>query len=178
MHETVYMKKALLFSIKVIVSMGLVLWLIERVDWAVVGARLYDVSIPLLSLYVFFQLSGNLISSRKWQIIAGFKELHFTVKDGFFTYLTGAFINNFLPSTLGGDAYRSLWLAKRSRARAAALSTVIFDRFIGLCTMALLALALSPLLFPFIRESIPLALILAALAIFFIVDLVITYAYC
>ncbi|MEK9151117.1 MAG: lysylphosphatidylglycerol synthase transmembrane domain-containing protein [Patescibacteria group bacterium] len=172
------MKKAVFFSIKVIISGGLILWLIERVDWATVGARLYDVSIPLLFLYIFFQLLGNLISARKWQIIASFKELRFTVKEGFFTYLTGAFINNFLPSTIGGDAYRSLWLAKHTGAKAAALSTVVFDRFIGLWTMALLALAFSPLLFPFIKTSIPLALTLAVLAVFFILDLIVTYAYC
>ncbi|MFZ2300000.1 MAG: lysylphosphatidylglycerol synthase transmembrane domain-containing protein, partial [Candidatus Moraniibacteriota bacterium] len=167
-----------IFSLKVIVSVGLVFWLIERVDWTTVGARLYDVSIPLLFLYVFFQLLGNLISSRKWQIIAGFKGLHFTVKEGFFTYLTGAFINNFLPSTIGGDAYRSLWLAKLSGAKAASLSTVVFDRFIGLWTMALLALCFSPFLFPFIETSAPLALTLMALAAFFVLDLFVTYAYC
>jgi len=172
------MKKTLFFLLKIIVGVGLVLWLIERVDWERVGAQIYDISLPFLFLYIVFQLLGNLISAKKWQIIASMKELHFTVKEGFFAYLTGAFINNFLPSTLGGDAYRSLWLAKRSGARAAALSTVIFDRFIGLWTMALLALAFAPLLFPFIRESVPLALTLAALAAFFVVDLVITYAYC
>lgn len=172
------MRKAFFFSIKVIVSVGLVLWLIERVDWPVVGARLYDVSVPLLFLYIFFQLAGNLISSRKWQIIASFKDLHFSVKDGFFTYLTGAFINNFLPSTIGGDAYRSVWLAQRTGARAASLSTVVFDRFIGLWTMALLALAFSPFLFPFIETNAPLALTLMALAAFFVLDLFVTYAYC
>ncbi len=172
------MKKALIFSLKVIVSVGLVFWLVERVDWPTVGSRLYDISIPLLSLYVFLQLLGNLVSARKWQIIAGFKGLRFTVKEGFFTYLTGAFINNFLPSTLGGDAYRSLWLANRTGAKAASLSTVVFDRFIGLWTVALLALCFSPILFPFIGASIPLALTLIALAVFFVADLVITYAYC
>lgn len=172
------MKKALLFSVKIIVSIALISWLIERVDWATVGARLYDVSIPLLLLYVVLQLFGNLISARKWQIIASFKDLRFTVKEGFFAYLTGAFINNFLPSTLGGDAYRGLWLAKRSGARAASLSTVVFDRFIGLWTIAFLALAFSPLLFPFVETNLPLALTLGVLVIFFVGDLLITYAYC
>jgi hypothetical protein len=119
-----------------------------------------------------------IISARKWQIIASFKDLRFTVKEGFFAYLTGAFINNFLPSTLGGDAYRGLWLAQRTGARAASLSTGVFDRFIGLWTMALLALCLSPLLFPFIGTNIPLAVTLVILSAFFVLDLIVTYAYC
>jgi uncharacterized protein (TIRG00374 family) len=172
------MKKKLFLLIKIVVTAGLVFWLIQRVDWTTVGGKLYDVSLPLLMLYVVFQLLGNVISARKWQIIAGFKGLHFTLKEGFFAYLTGAFINNFLPSTIGGDAYRGLWLADKTEAKAASLSTVVFDRFIGLWTTAVLALCGSVLLWPFFFESVPLAIVLMSVIIFLVADLIITYLYC
>lgn len=172
------MKKTLLFFLKVVVSVGLVLWLIERVDWHGVVAQLSSITWPLLFLYVIFQLLGNFISAKKWQTIVRFKGLTLSLRDAFFAYLAGAFINNFLPSTIGGDAYRSLWLAKKSGARAAALSTVIFDRFIGLWTIALLALLFSPILFPFIKGSVPLFITYIILTAFFALDLIITYAYC
>lgn len=172
------MKKTLLTVGKMIVTAVLVFWLIERVDWNGVRSELSRVSFVLLFLYVLLQLVGNLISARKWQIIASYKELHFSLKESFFTYMTGAFINNFLPSTIGGDAYRGLWLAKHSGAKAASLSTVVFDRFIGLWTTALVALALSFTLWPHMEESLPLSLTLLVLVGFLIVDLVITYLYC
>ncbi|MBI2439618.1 MAG: flippase-like domain-containing protein [Candidatus Moranbacteria bacterium] len=172
------MKKIIFLLVKIAVSVGLVIWLIERVDWQVVRSHLYDASIPFLFLYMVLQLTGNIISTKKWQIIAGFKGLHFTLKEGFFAYLTGAFINNFLPSTIGGDAYRSLWLARRSGAKAASLSTVLFDRFIGLWTIALLALLSSVSLWKFFSVSTALSIVLIALVAFFIVDLLITYFYC
>ena len=172
------MKKNLLTLGKIVVTIGLVYLLIERVDWVGVRHELTEVSYTLLFLYVVFQLMGNVISARKWQIIASYKELHFTLKEGFFTYLTGAFINNFLPSTIGGDAYRGLWLAKRSGARAAALSTVVFDRFIGLWTTALLALIFCFVLWSHLLTSLPLLITLLALVGFLVVDLVITYLYC
>ncbi|MBP7060733.1 MAG: flippase-like domain-containing protein [Candidatus Moranbacteria bacterium] len=172
------MKKHLWTLGKVVITLVLVFWLIERVDWSGVQKELTDVSWPLLCLYVVFQLSGNLISARKWQIIASYKELHFTLKEAFFTYMTGAFINNFLPSTIGGDAYRGLWLAKQSGAKAAALSTVVFDRFIGLWTTALLGLILSFTLWSHLGESYPLVVTLWALFGFLLADLVITYLYC
>ncbi len=172
------MKKTLFLGAKIIVSIILIVWLIGQVDWQGVSRQIYNISLPFLFAYVFLQLLGTVISARKWQVIASFKSLHFTVKEGFFAYLTGAFINNFLPSTIGGDAYRSLWLAKHSGARAAALSTVVFDRFIGLWTLAFFALLSSPLLFPFLKSSLPLVLVLSALAMFLIFDLIITYAYC
>lgn len=140
--------------------------------------ELATVSWWMLGLYVVLQLLGNLISVRKWQIIAEYKGLSFTIKEGFFTYLTGAFVNNFFPSTIGGDTYRGLWLAKRTGARAAALSTVVFDRFIGLWTIALLGLILSFTLWESISTSLPLFLTLSALVGFLLADLVLTYVYC
>ncbi len=172
------MKKALLLALKIIVTVGLIFWLIERVDWGSVLAKLTEVSWPLLFLYIVFQLSGNLISAKKWQIIARFKGLTFSLKEAFFAYLTGSFINNFLPSTIGGDTYRALWLAEKSEAKAASFSTVVFDRFIGLWTIALLSLLSSPVLFPFIKESPSLAITYGVLIVFFVVDLIITYVYC
>ncbi len=172
------MKRILLLIAKIVVSAGLVYWLVQRVDWAVVGKHLSDVSVPLLFLYIVLLLCGTAISARKWQIIASFKGLHFSLREGFFTYLTGTFINNFLPSTIGGDAYRSLWLAKRSLAKAASFSTVVFDRFIGLWTTALLALFFSAFLWEYFFDNVALAAALSFLVIFLLVDLLITYFYC
>lgn len=172
------MKKILFIIVKVVVSLALVYWLIQKVDWRQMWLQIYNVSWLFLLAYIISQLIGNLISAKKWQIIASFKELHFTVYEGFFVYMTGAFVNNFMPSTLGGDAYRSLWLAKRSGAKAASLSTVIFDRFSGLWLLALLALAFSPLLFPYVKGSVALSSTLIILSVFFVIDLIITYAYC
>jgi len=171
------MKKALLLALKIVVTVGLIFWLVERVDWGRVLVKLAEVSWPLLFLYIVFQLTGNVISAKKWQVIALFKGLTFSLKEAFFAYLTGSFINNFLPSTIGGDAYRGVWLAKKSGAKAASFSTVIFDRFIGLWTIALLALLFSPILLPFIDESPSLATTYIVLIIFFVVDLIITYVY-
>ena len=172
------MKKSLLTFGKIFVTVALVLWLIERVDWRIVRSELSEVSLALLFLYGVFQLTGNLISVRKWQVIAEYKGLSFSLREGFFTYMTGAFINNFLPSTIGGDTYRGLWLARHSGARAAGISTVVFDRFIGLWTTAVLGLILSFTLWSDIRESVALSTTLLALVGFLLADLVITYLYC
>lgn len=102
------MRKKLLTAGKILITFGLVFWLIERVDWGSVLVKLTAISWPLLFLYVVFQLLGNVVSAKKWQTIARFKTLHFSLKEAFFAYLTGTFINNFLPSTIGGDAYLSL----------------------------------------------------------------------
>ncbi|MDQ5961487.1 MAG: hypothetical protein QG581_408 [Patescibacteria group bacterium] len=173
------MKKKFLFLAKIAVGAGLIFWLIEKVNWTVVLEELREVSPVFILLYIVLQLSGNLISARKWQVIAEHKhrELHFTLKQGFFTYLTGAFINNFLPSTIGGDAYRGLWLAKKTDAKAASISTVVFDRFIGLWTTAILALLFSFPLWRYFSSDVAVQATLLSLIAFLLVDLFITYAY-
>ncbi|MEK7181739.1 MAG: lysylphosphatidylglycerol synthase transmembrane domain-containing protein, partial [Patescibacteria group bacterium] len=132
------MKKHLFTFLKVSVTLGLSLWLIFSLDWREVVTHLSGIKIEYIFLYILMQILGNIISSRKWQIIALYKNISFSLRDGFFTYITGAFINNFLPSTIGGDTYRAMWLAKRSGRRFASISTVVFDRFIGFWTLALL----------------------------------------
>lgn len=172
-------KKIGMLAIKLGVGAGLILWLVEKVDWSVVLEKLADISPVFVVLYIVFQLAGNVISARKWQAIASHKhqELMFTVREGFFAYLTGAFINNFLPSTLGGDAYRGLWLAQKTEARAASLSTVVFDRFIGLWTTAILALLCSIPLWGYFFTDTAFRLAMSGLIAFLLVDMFITYAY-
>lgn len=133
---------------KIVVTCGLVAWLALNVDWVVVGHILQKVSLVTLGIYLALQIAGNFISAVKWQYLA--RLLHyesFSLLEAFFAYLTGAFINNFLPSTVGGDAYRMLWMS-HAGARAGAFAVVVFDRVTGLAALFLFAafgLSLLPL---------------------------------
>ncbi len=164
---------------KLSIGFGLLVWLIEKVNWNIVLEKLRDISPIFIAVYIALQLTGNLISAKKWQVIAEHKhqKLMFTLRDGFFVYLTGAFINNFLPSTLGGDAYRGVWLAQKTDAKAASLSTVVFDRFIGLWTIAILAVFCSLPLWHYFFTDTAFRITLSSLIIFLLGDLFITYAY-
>ncbi len=125
-------------GLKVAVSVALVYWLIGQVDWRVVGNIAVHASLPFILAYVGFQLAGNVISAAKWRYLARVQGFEFSVKDGTLAYLTGAFINNFLPSTIGGDTYRVLWMS-RAGERSRAFATVFFDRITGLLALFLFA---------------------------------------
>ncbi len=117
--------------LKIAVSLALVFWLVQRVDWTTVGELASQASRPLILGYIAMQILGNLISAAKWRYLARIQGFSFSLRAGFFAYLTGAFINNFLPSTVGGDTYRVLWMS-RAGDRSRALSVVFYDRLTGL----------------------------------------------
>ena len=134
------MSKTLSHTLKLFVSLALVYWLLQKLDWTLVIHELRDINFAYILLFVALQLVAMTLSAKKWQTIASFQEIDFTLWDGFKTYLTGTFINNFLPATIGGDIYRSLWLVDRGARKGKAFSTVIFDRFLGLVMTSGLAL--------------------------------------
>lgn len=130
--------KRLTTFLKTLCTLLLVYWLIQKVNWVEVGVIVRGVSLPLLGVYVLFQLAGNLVSAWKWQYLSASQGFTFSLKDGFLSYITGAFINNFLPSTIGGDTYRTLWMSASGK-RFEAFTVVFFDRISGLLGLFLLA---------------------------------------
>lgn len=122
--------------LKITVSGVLVYWLVGRVDWHAVGDIVAHASLALILVYIILQVTGNIISAAKWQYLARIQGFNFSVKDGTIAYLTGAFINNFLPSTIGGDTYRVLWMSRRGE-RSRAFAAVFFDRITGLLVLFL-----------------------------------------
>jgi uncharacterized protein (TIRG00374 family) len=96
-----------------------------------------------LALYVVLLLLGMLVSAYKWQFLAHTREFKLSLRRSFWLYLTGTFLNNFFPSTIGGDAYRTLRLAEGTGRRMSALSTVFVDRLTGLWASLFLAVIFS-----------------------------------
>lgn len=125
-------RKRISFLLKLLVSGGFVAWVVFEVNWLEVMGRIAAINIPALLVYLSLLVAGMAISARKWQRIFLFKGFVRPFKDAFLAYLTGTLINNFLPSFIGGDTYRGLWLGKKDGRFSPAISTLLFDRFTGL----------------------------------------------
>lgn len=146
---------------KLLVSGGFVAWLVWRINWSEVLIRIFEVDLPYLALYIVLLVSGIILSARKWQMIASAKGFVRPYRDFFRAYLTGTFINNFLPSTIGGDTYRTLWLGRRDGTLFSAVSTTLFDRFTGLWAAMVFAFLFSLFHLPLVfANPVWLALIL------------------
>lgn len=131
-------KKTAKFVTKLSVSLAFVAWLVLKTDWKEVLVYLEKISIFHIALYVAVLLLGMVVSAWKWKILLAHKKINVSLKECFQLYLTGAFINNFMPSTIGGDTYRAYQIGKRHQKFHAVSSSVVFDRLSGLFALMIL----------------------------------------
>lgn len=125
-------KKYFKFFLKLLVSAGFVLWIIFKVDWQVVFSLLKAVEAKYIVIYFFLLVAGIAISSYKWQLLAKFKNINLPFADFFKFYLAGTFVNNLMPSFIGGDTFRAYQIGKAEKKYSQAASSVVIDRLTGL----------------------------------------------
>lgn len=126
------------FIAKLLISLVFVAWLVFKIEWREVLGYASKISLVWIVLYVAALILGMMISAWKWKMLLAHKDIFISFKKSFQLYLTGAFINNFMPSTIGGDTYRAYQIGKDSKKFSAVSSSVVFDRVTGLFAAMLL----------------------------------------
>jgi hypothetical protein len=138
-------KKLLKPLLKIIISVFFVGLLIIKVDWQESWQYLQKIEAWQIVVYLAVIFASLFISAKKWQELCLFKGLHDSFLNFFKLFLTGSFINNFVPSTIGGDIFRAYQIGKKEKKYSQATATVVMDRFTGLLALMLM----SPIFFLF-----------------------------
>ena len=148
-------------AVKVAVSVGLLAFLLRRIDLAATGRFIMGVDKPLLAAAVMLYLAGQVLSALKWRRLA--VAVGFTDPPARFVayYFVGMFFNAFGFGTVGGDFVRAFYLSGTTGRRALALNTVVADRVSGL--LVLLGIAFASLVV-FHEYELPAALYWGVLA--------------
>ena len=168
--------KTFKFVLKLAVSLGFLSWVIFRVDWNEVWFFVSQVKIWQLALYLAVVLLGMLISAYKWQMLARYKNINFSLQDHFSFYFIGSFINNFMPSFIGGDTYRAYRIGHAEKRYAEAASTVLMDRITGFIGAALFGLVFALLNYKVVVQHNLLILFYSLLILSFFADIIIAKA--
>jgi glycosyltransferase 2 family protein len=126
--------------VKGAVSAGLLFFLARRVNWSELGAMLRKTDPTWVLLSVLFGVLPIAISSWKWRILLRAKGKIVPYRQVFNLYFVGLFINNFFPSTIGGDIFRGYEVGRIVGDKALAMASVFVERFTGMT--ALMAIAL------------------------------------
>lgn len=96
-------------------------------------------------IYIF----GQVISAYKWKVLSSAAGFHRPLRDHAAFYFIGMFFNLFLPTSVGGDAVKSYYLARHDPEgrTAPSIYTVLAERLTGFVVMVWIgavALLLSP----------------------------------
>ena len=143
------MRRYGLTAVRVVVSLGLIALLLQRIS-AQEAAALLRAGLqnwPLLLVATALPGLGQLIGGVRWRSLLGGLGVRPLLRRLVEALLVGSFFNTFLPSTIGGDVVRGWWVQDDVGSVTRSLTVVALDRLIGLlafCAVGLVAAALVP----------------------------------
>lgn len=132
------MRRIIESAAKIVVSGALLYFALRKVDLHGLFARINSTSLAWIGIAVVIALLQLFLATVRWCYISDRCAAPLSVVEGMRLNLIGAFFNQTLPSSIGGDAVK-LWLVARAGSgwRAAAYS-IFVDRAVGLIAVAVL----------------------------------------
>src|SRR6201985_1977383 len=138
------MRRILLSAIKILISAALLYLALRKANFSDLASRIDVASLGWLALAIAATFLQIFVGVLRWCAVSAACGAPLTIRQAMHYNLIGAFFNQTLPSSIGGDAVR-LWLVARSGAgwRAATYS-IFVDRAVGLIALAIMIVASLP----------------------------------
>ncbi|MEM1072127.1 MAG: lysylphosphatidylglycerol synthase transmembrane domain-containing protein [Planctomycetota bacterium] len=136
-------KRALL-GLKILVSAGLLTWVLSRSDLAVLWEEMRTADPLLMFFAALTPFVGYGITSTRWRGLLRVAGVRVGAWALYRASLIAVFFNQFLPSTIGGDVARMYEAWKAGAPKPVAVSSLLVDRAIGTYALTLLASASLP----------------------------------
>src|SRR5262245_29947000 len=147
------MRTLLTVTVRILVSLGLLYFALRGINFAAVQTRLSQINLAWIAAAVAVTVIQIFLGALRWREISGLCYAPLTDMQAFRYNMIGAFFNQTLPSSIGGDAVR-LWLVNRTGAgwRAATYS-ILTDRAVGLIALALIIVGSLPWSYSMIADG-------------------------
>jgi uncharacterized membrane protein YbhN (UPF0104 family) len=140
-------KRAGKLLLKIILSLGIVAYLLSQVSLTSFWKALFDARHYYLILAFLLYIIGQVLSAYKWRLLAKILGFRRKFKRFISYYFIGMFFNLFFLGSIGGDVGKAYLLAGRRDSRMRAGYSILAERFTGgmaLATIAVIALIASP----------------------------------
>ncbi len=157
--------KRITFALRAGISILLLIGLLLKTDSTEIAHAFLEISPATWLITFILYLCSQFLSSFRWYLIAhavGFKGKWNTYL-GY--YFVGMYFNLFMPSSIGGDVLKVLFLSREYKQKLKAAYTVLADRVFGLAAMFLLG-SLAVIIAP---DAIPMRLKLILIGTTFLV---------
>jgi len=148
------MNKKIAVLLKVIVSLGLIIFLINQVDFQGIVNILKNVDITMIIYAMILLTIQVFIATTRWQFVLKCQKIMLDYKNTLQIFWPGLFFNQAMPSSVGGDVMRGYYLKKQGITLGRATLGVLMDRLFGMLGLVVLVVASLPLLFELINDPI------------------------
>ncbi|MET0985548.1 MAG: lysylphosphatidylglycerol synthase domain-containing protein [Steroidobacteraceae bacterium] len=123
---------------KIAVATALLALLVQEADWSRTARYLERLSYSTLAAVFVAMFIGLVLSAWKWSYALKIQALSFRFGRLLRDLCTGFFFNSFLPTAIGGDAYRVYRTLPPDGYATRALAAVALERVIGLLALLVL----------------------------------------
>lgn len=128
------------FLVKVVISLSLIVLLFLKIDTINIFKNIVLLNRRYIPLIVSLIALNYVISSVRWKYLL----IHKNNEKASLSYLTslyfvGAFFNNFMPTSVGGDVYKIYKLGKKIGSNSDAFTATFMERFTGLISLAFIS---------------------------------------
>lgn len=151
--------------LRLLVSGGLLAFFIWYASPTKIWQSWQRLDATLLLAALGLQMLGNVVSAAKWQLVlrAQGHRLPYTWLLGL--YMVGQFANNFLPTTVGGDAVRAAQLGGRIGSYGEATASVFVERITGFWALSVLGGATLLYAINVVNVTLPVVLLVGGCAV-------------
>jgi len=148
------MNKKIVVLLKVVISLGLITFLVGQVDFREIVSILKNVNIMMIVYALILLTIQVFIVTMRWQLVLECQKININYKHTLQILWSGLFFNQAMPSSVGGDVIRGYYLKKRGMTLGRATLGVLMDRLFGVLGLVLLVLASLPLLFELVDDPV------------------------
>ena len=122
--------------LKACVAVLLIGAMILQLDWSTFARQLHTLRWPIIATVALLFPTALLLNAAKWSSALRLHDLNLRFNYLFRAGCVGYFVNNLLPTAIGGDIYR-VYRTSGSGSTSQAVSAVLLERFVGLAIMLL-----------------------------------------
>jgi len=131
------MRKISSLLLKTFVSLALLSLLFCQADRDELARLVVSVNWRFLAGGFLCVAAGVAVSCYKWKVILRVDGIDSPLAVLVRYYLIGTFFNNFLPTSIGGDAVRAYYVARKFGRPSVGVSSILFERLSGLLVLVL-----------------------------------------
>ena len=137
MPSSAWRKRAIVCAKLIVTALACAL-ILRNILWAEVVEGIGQIDAFQTVIVFGVVLLSIPISAYKWKIILEIHGIHFNFLTLQRYYFIAMFLNNFLPTSIGGDAYRVYKTMNNPTSKSCAVLAVALERVSGLAALAVL----------------------------------------